>query len=89
MECFADRADRLIRRLNGTVGSRVQDGCLEWLCANRPDLWNGLCAGENAVDRAYIAEDLAALTVAVEEMERLYLQAFDVYAARPPLMEVV
>lgn len=88
VEFDADKAFNLIRILNGVIGAAYPEGCLEWLAKHRQDIWDELCAGENAVDRAYIAEDMDELAKATDRMQRMYLRAFKVYEARPPIVEV-
>ena len=83
-----ERADRHLRELNDSVGAKYPDGCIEWLAANRQDISQALIAGENAVDLAYLAEDLPALINKLDLLNRMYLKAFDVFNTRPPVIEV-
>jgi len=83
------KADRLLAELNESVGSAYPDaGCVSWLVANQSPAFTALCAGENAVDLAYLAGDMPALEKAVDLLRRMYLKAFGLYAARPPVIEV-
>lgn len=82
------RADQVLRETNDAVGVKYPSGSLEWIIANRKDIWTALCEGENAVDVAYIDCDLPGLVKATDLLQRMYMKAFDVFNSRPPIVEV-
>jgi hypothetical protein len=82
-----DHFDRLIDDLHGTIAARYPKGCMEWVLAERRDIWTALCQLENQVDLAYIARDLPALREAADLLSRSYVKCFELFACRPPVVE--
>jgi hypothetical protein len=82
------KADQLLRSINDSLGIEYPAGCLEWLSVNRPDIWKALCEGENAVNAAYLAENLPEMEKAGDLLQRMYCKAYEVFNTRPPVIEV-
>ena len=88
IEFDVERAEELLRQVNATIASAYPgDDCFSWL-VKQPDVWKPLCDGENDVDLAFLAQDMPTLEKAVDRLERMYLKAFNLYASRPPVVEV-
>lgn len=82
-----EQADRIIAGLNDEIRNQYPVGCMEWIIAERSDVWQALCAGENDVDRAYITEDMLELIMAADRLQRMYEKAFGQFNCRPPVIE--
>lgn len=84
-----ERADQLLRDMTTEIGAAYPDeGCIEWLRLNRPEVIVALFSGEQEVDRLYLAEDMPGMAAALDLLRRMYLKAFGIYEARPPVIEV-
>lgn len=83
-----DRADNLLKDLNGTIGAEYLAGAVEWLSAKRPDVIKSLKDIENQIDAAYLADNMPELAAKTDLAKRSYLKAFELFRQRPPVVEV-
>jgi len=83
-----DKAVKLLHEGLVLVNSFYPPGAMEWLRENRPDIAKQLKSDWKAIDLAIKAEDMQAATSAAELCIRQHRKAFDIYLARPPIIEV-
>jgi hypothetical protein len=81
-------ADELLHKINDELGCSYPPGCLQWIIANRKDIWTALCSGENVVDLAYLNGDMPGFVKALDLLKRMYCKAYEVFNTRPPVIEV-
>jgi hypothetical protein len=82
-----EKAYRLISDAYSVLTSLYPAGGLEWLRENRIDVIEHLKSADARLDKAAAGEDLAAFTKALEHYTNSYRRAFDVFNARPPVIE--
>jgi hypothetical protein len=82
-----EKAARLVSDAVSLLESLYPPGGIEWLRENRRDVISHLKEIETCLDKAIEAGDLAAFTKALDLYTRSYQKAFEVYNARPPVIE--
>ena len=82
------RAIQLISDTYSLISSKCPAGALEWIEKERPDIFDLLKQAGKAVDFALESEDEQRLVKVLDAWRRYHLRAFDVFDARPPVMEV-
>ena len=83
-----DRAIQVLRDGISLINSFYPAGAMEWLRDNRPDVIRQLKADFLAINSAIHEEDRLKVTVAVELCIKHHRRAFEIFAVRPPVIEV-
>lgn len=83
-----DRAHQMLRDGLSLVNSFYPPGAMEWLRENWPDIPKQLKADWKAICQAIKAEDMPAVSAAAELCVKHHRKAFEIYAGRPPSIEV-
>jgi len=83
-----EKAMQLLRDGMSLINSFYPAGALEWLRENRPDVMRHLKDDRRAINQAIQDEDYAAVVAVVETSIKHHRQAFAIYEARPPVIEV-
>jgi len=83
-----EKAGRLIRDALSLISSFYPEGALEWLRASRPDITAVLKECSDAIDTAVLTDNSVAFSSALERFIKLHRQAFELYAERPPVIDV-
>lgn len=84
----ADRAVRLVADAVSLLASMYPAGCMEWVEANRPDVYRYIREAERDLDLAVDNEDALGFAKALEVYSKRYQRAFEIYVGRPPVVEV-
>jgi hypothetical protein len=82
-----DKASRLVSEAISLLSSLYPTGGLDWLRENRPDIIRHLKEAEANLDAAAEAEDVSGFAKALDIYTRSYQKAFELYKARPPIIE--
>lgn len=77
-----EQAESLMRDLNDSIGAEYPTGALEWLRKERKEVIKSLFSLEQAVDAAYLAEDIPEFKKALDLLKRSYLKAFKMFTDR-------
>lgn len=83
-----ERAERLICDAVSLLSSIYPAGALEWLEKNRPDVYRYLRESEQELDKSVTDEDAMGFAKALERYTKRSQKAFEIFAARPPVVEV-
>lgn len=83
-----ERAGRLVGDAVSLLSSLYPAGTLEWLKANRPDVYRYLVESEQDLDASIDAEDPGRFAKSLEIYVKRFQKAFDIFNERPPVMEV-
>ena len=84
-----DRAQQMISDTNSIISSSCPKGAMEWIDASRPEVAERLKSAGKAVDQAFETEDMARLTKVLTAWKQYHMRAFDIFEARPPVIERV
>jgi len=83
-----DRAVQVLRDGVSLINSFYPDGAMEWLRDKRPDVVRQLKADFLAINSAIHEEDRLKVVVAVELCIKHHRKAFEIFAVRPPVIDV-
>lgn len=83
-----EKADSLMREAISLLCSFYPVGAMEWLRENRPDAVKHLEESMAEIDAAVLAEDIKAVTAALERYVKFHQRAFELFEQRPPVIEV-
>lgn len=83
-----ERAERLVGDAVSLLTSLYPAGALEWIEQNRPDVHRYLQDSERDLDKSVEDEDPIGFAKALELYTKRYRRAFEIFAGRPPVMEV-
>jgi hypothetical protein len=79
---------QVLRDTLSIVNSEYPVGSLEWLRVNRPDVAEQLKGVWKQIGAAIDAEDMTKVKVSAELCLKYHRRAFEIFAGRPPVMEV-
>ena len=81
------KVGRLMADATSIIESYYPAGAMDWLIANRPDVYQHLQEREKLVDEAYQAENLDEVVKLLQKYVDAHQRAFKVFEARPPVVE--
>ncbi len=84
----AERGVQILRDTLCIVNSEYPVGSLEWLRLNRPDVAEQLKSAWKQIGAAIDAEDMPGVKAASDICLRYHRRAFEIFAGRPPVVEV-
>lgn len=82
-----EKAFRLLDDAVSLLSSYYPAGALEWLEDHKPDVVLQMKEAESDVNKSIVAENQVDFPGALERFIKLHREAFDVYSARPPVVE--
>lgn len=83
-----DKAFQILRDGVSMINSFYPVGAMDWLRTNRPDVVKQLKADYRNIDQAIHNEDRTAVSVSVELCIKHHRKAFEIFEARPPVIDV-
>lgn len=83
-----DKALRLLRDGMSMINSFYPPGAMEWLREKRPDVVKQLKADVADIEKAIMGEEISKVALSVETCIKHHRKAFEIFEARPPVMEV-
>lgn len=83
-----DKALQLLRDGVSLINSFYPTGAMEWLREHRTDVITILNADYARIEQSILAEDRTKVAVSVELLIKHHRRAFEIYEARPPVIEI-
>jgi hypothetical protein len=77
-----------VRTMHSAIVAAYHPGSIEWLREHCPDVIQALLAQERIIDALWETDEVDGLDAALDLRERMYLKAFQLFALRPPVVEV-
>lgn len=82
------KAQRMISDTSSMISTQCPSGAMNWLSTFRPDVFKQLNQAGKAVDHAYESENQPELVKRLSIWHRYHTRAFELFEARPPVIEV-